>query len=290
MTSPTCARRCRPVPGVNIVIADREFTVRPGFVLPVHNADIDIIMDYPEPVTSRPKIVTVGRRQERLYLSCGDFFPLKTPKKFLNPPNPTLDSPQVAAWAKNRAKYRYVPNGPSRNGTIQFICPQCAGNVIIAHNTRMGKHKGGLPRGVPSLPTKRLKQWCCNGSVSIRADERNQWQPLSWGSEPHVALYRWGRSRIENTNGLLKHDGGMDPRACEAPGNEAHSMAVLALTMANNVSFAAKDLLADPPADNCPKAEASLFCVTPALHGSNGTSNGAARSGRDLALSGRAPP
>ena len=44
------------------------------------------------------------------------------------------------------------------------------------------------------------------------------------------------------------------------------------------------------PADDCPKAEASLFCVTPALHSTNGTSNGAARSGRNVALSSRAPP
>ena len=86
----------------------------------------------------------------------------------------------------------------------------------------------------------------------------------------------------------------MDPRACEASDVEPHSMTVLALTVANNVSFAAKDALASPPADDCPKAEPSLFCVTPALHSSNGTgngtSNGAAHSGRNVALSSRAPP
>ena len=278
------------LPNLNIVSADREFTVRPGFVLPVHKADIDVIMDYPEPVTSRPKIVSVGRRQERLYLSCGDFFPLKTPKKFLKPPSPKHNSPQVTAWATDRAKYRYVPNGPSRNGTIQLLCPQCAGNVIIGRKTRMGKHKGSLPPGVPSLPTRQLKPWCCNGSISIRAEERNQHQSLSWGSEPHRDFYSWGRSRIENSNGLVKHEGGMDPRACEASDVEPHSMTVLALTVANNVSFAAKDPRSDPPADDCPKAEASLFCVTPALHSTNGTSNGAARSGRNVALSSRAPP
>ena len=84
----------------------------------------------------------------------------------------------------------------------------------------------------------------------------------------------------------------MDPRACEASDVEPHSMTVLALTVANNVSFAAelKDALASPPADDCPKAEPSLFCVTPALHSSNGTSNGAAHSGRNVALSSSAPP
>ena len=82
----------------------------------------------------------------------------------------------------------------------------------------------------------------------------------------------------------------MDPRACEASDVEPHSMTVLALTVANNVSFAAKDPRSDPPADDCPKAEASLFCVTPALHSTNGTSNGAPRSGRNVALSSRAPP
>ena len=237
---------------------------------------------------------SVGRRQERLYRSCGDFFPLNTPKRFLKPPGPKHNSPQVTAWAKDRAKFRYVPNGPTRNGTQQFLCPQCAGNVIIAKKTRMGKHKGGLPPGVLSLPSRQLKRWCCNGSISIRAKERNQHQSLSWGSESHSAFYQWGRSRIENTNNLVKRDGGMDPRACEAPDVAPHSMAVLALTVASNMSFAAKDPLAGPPAKDCPKAEASLFCVTPALHSTNGTGNGsrngAARPGRNLALSGRAPP
>ena len=183
----------------------------------------------------------------------------------------------------------YEPIGPSRNGTQQYLCPQCAGKVIIAHNTRMGKHKGGLPPGVPSLRSKDLTQWCCNGSISIRADERNQWQPLSWGTEPHRRFYQKARSRIENANGIVKKDGGMDPRACPAPGIRAHSMALLALAVANNVTLADADQLADPPATDVPVAEASLFCLTPALH-PNGTSNGTAPSGRQAVLSGRAPP
>lgn len=154
-----------------------------------------------------------------------------------------------------------------------------------------------LPPGVPSLPQNELTQWCCNGSISIRAHERNQWQPLSWGTELHRDFYRWGRARIENTNGIVKHDGGMDSRACPAPGIRAHSMTLLALAVANNVTRADADVCADPPATDVPVAEASLFCGTPALHTngrsngtSNGSSNGTTPSGRQTVLSGRAPP
>ena len=42
-------------------------------------------------------------------------------------------------------------------------------------------------------------------------------------------------------------------------------MAVLALAVASNVSFADEDPLADPPTDDVPQAQLSLFCVLPAL-------------------------
>ena len=43
--------------------------------------------------------------------------------------------------------------------------------------------------------------WCCNGSISIRVEDLNQWQPVPWGTRAHQQLYAKGRNRIENTNG-----------------------------------------------------------------------------------------
>ncbi|MXY10815.1 MAG: hypothetical protein F4Z00_12785 [Acidimicrobiaceae bacterium] len=266
----------KALPRLDLIVADREFTTRSDFVRPLHEADIDIIMDYTVTTKERPTIVRVGRRREPLYLSCGDFFPLWMPERFLVPPDPSFSSQETADWAEDRAKYRYVRNGKSKGGTIQFRCPQCAGNVIGAANTRTGPFRKGKRRhlkGIPALGPPFPVQWCCNGTINIRADELDQWQPESWATEMHRRIYGAGRSRIENANGIVKHEGGMDPRACEASGVRPHSMALLALAVANNVTRADADVCADPPTDDVPEAEPSLFCVTSALH-SNGSGNG----------------
>ena len=179
---------------------------------------------------------------------------------------------------------------------MQFVCPQCSGNVIGAHNTRMGRfERTRHPLGVPSLPTKHLQQWCCNGSINIGIADLDWWQPLSWGTTGHKAVYGWGRSRIENCNSILRNAEGLNAEACRASGIRAHSMAVLALAVANNVELAAKDPLADAPANDMPEVQLSLLCVLPAFPSSNGSNGPAATNGHDavgvqLALPLRAPP
>ena len=264
----------KALPRLDVIVADREFTTRSAFVRPLHEADMSVIMDYTVTTKERPGIAYVGRRREPLYESCGDFFPLWLPEQFLVPPDPNLTSQQTVSWAEERSKFRYVAHSKSKGGTIQFLCPQCAGTVIGAANTRMGRFKKRHhPQNTPSLGPPFAEKWCCNGSINIRPEDLDQYQPLSWATELHRRFYWKGRARIENTNGIVKHDGGMDPRACEAAGVRAHSMALLALAVANNVTRADVDLSADPHADDAPEAEPSLFCVTTALH-SNGNGNG----------------
>ena len=149
----------KALPDLNIISADREFTVRPRFVQPVHEADIAIVMDYPEPYTKKTDLVTVGRRGERLLQSCGDFFPLWTPQRFLHPPSPGLTQEQLYDWYEERAKFRYVPNGPSRNGTIPAGAGRaCAGNV------RRSQHQSG-PLQEPPPP-----QGCAVPGSAVRSD------------------------------------------------------------------------------------------------------------------------
>ena len=96
--------------------------------------------------------------------------------------------------------------------------------------------------------------------------------------------------RIENTNGIAKEDCGLSKKSCRAPGVPAHSMAALALAVVSNVKFADEDPLADPPADDVPQAELSLFCVLPAFqsNGSNGT--GAPQVGHTNGTTAALPP
>ena len=275
--APIARELCRALkgalPSFRTFTADREFTPRPALIEWAHANGIDTIMDYARPLTKKITKVTVGQRGELLYQICGDFFPLCIPKRFKKPPDPSLTADKAREFHEALAEWRYVPNGPpDANGTRQFICPQCAGHVRFAAKTRMGKYRHGNHPAL-SLGPPFSQQWCCNGSISIRVEDLNQWQPVPCGTRAHQQLYAAGRNRIENTNGIVKEDGGLSKKSCQASGVPAHSMTALALAVVSNVSFADEDPLADPHPDDVPKAELSLFCVLPAFqsNSNNGT-------------------
>lgn len=295
-SAPVARELCRAVkdslPAFKIVTADREFTPRLVFVEWAHINGIHVIMDYAWPLTKKLDRVTVGQREETLYQSCGDFFPLSLPNKFKDLPDPSLTAEERFDWFEERAKWRYIPNGPpDSNGTIQFICPQCAGHVRFAAKTRMGKYRHGI-HPAPSTGPPFAQEWCCNGSISIHAEYLHRWQPVPWGTRAHRELYGAGRNRIENSNSIFKDDGGMSKKSCRAPGIPAHSMATLALAVVSNVKFADEDPLADPPPDDVPRAKQSLFCVLPAFQtdDSHTTPTHEADNGSNASLPPRAPP
>lgn len=76
---------------------------------------------------------------------------------------------------------------------------------------------------------------------------------MPWATRAHKKLYAAGRSRIENTNSIAKHDGGISSKSCRAPGPLARNMAALALAVVSNVSFAGGDPSATLPPTMCPK-------------------------------------
>ena len=296
--APIARELCRALKGAHpsfrTFTGDREFTPRPALVKWAHANGIDTIMDYPRPLTEKITKVTVGQRGEVLYQICGNFFPLCIPEKFKNPPDSSFTEDETREFFEALAEWRYIPNGPpDANGTRQFMCPQCAGHVRFAAKTRMGKYRHGN-HPAPSLGPPFSQQWCCNGSISIRVEDLNQWQPVPWGTRAHQQLYAAGRNRIENTNNIVKEDGGLSKKSCQAPGVPAHSMTALALAVASNVSFADEDPLADPHPDDMPKAELSLFCVLPAFqsNSNNGTDAHQADhvNGTKAAPPPRAPP
>ncbi len=258
-------------PTFRAVTSDREYTPSRAFVRDLHSHGIDTIMDLKRLEAQKLHEVTVGQRDEVLYQSCGDFFPLCLPDKYKTLPDPKTNSPEeILDWFDDRAPWRYVPNGPpDTNGTRQFLCSQCAGHLRFAANTRMGKHRRGPHPGL-SLGPPFEQEWCCSGSISIAVEDLDKWQPVPWATRAHQALYAAGRGRIENTNNIAKQDVGISRKSCRAPGPLARNMAVLALAVASNVSFADEDPLADPPTDRMPQAELSLFCVLPALSNTPG--------------------
>ena len=274
------------------VTADREFTPRLPFVQVAHTIGVDTIMDYQRRQTEKIKDVTVGQREEVLYQSCGDLFPLCLPDRYKILPNPSdMTEEETLDWFDGRAIWRYVPNGPpDANGTRQFICPQCAGHIRFAAKTRMGKYRRGNHPGL-SLGEPFDREWCCNGSISIRVEDLNQWQPVPWGTRAHKKLYAEGRCRIENTNNIVKAGVGVSKKSCRAPGPIARNMALLALAVVSNLKWAAEDPLADPPNDDMPEAQLSLFCIVPAFgHTTPNDDHANTRTGPQTDPAPRAPP
>ena len=103
-----------------------------------------------------------------------------------------------------------------------------------------------------------------NGAATARSTSTStNWtggSPFRGAPGAQDQLYGWGRARIENTNGVVRNDGGLDPRSCRASGTVAHSMAFLAMALVNNVQLADADPHADSPANDVPRAELSLLC------------------------------
>ena len=257
-----CLALKEALPGFRTVTADREFTPRISFVQWMHANGIATIMDYQRPQTEKLAKVTVGQRGEVLYQSCGDFFPLALPKKYKTLPDPSkLTEEEILNWFDDRAIWRYVPNGPpDANGTIQFICPQCAGHVRFAAKTRMGKYR---VRG-PDHPALSSGPPFTQNMVLQRIDQHPSRRPQPPNGNPCRGAPEHTKNSTEKAATASRTPTASSKTAAAsarkraarnpAPGPLARNMAVLALAVVNNVKFADEDPLADPPTDPpCPK-------------------------------------
>lgn len=119
-------------PNIADVVVDRGYsTKREQFCRRLHEQGINVTMDYTSTDISNPKPIKVGRKGQRLLASCGAFFPLWLPEEMQIPPEDA-----DADWYADRALWRWIPNQNLRNGSIQFICPQCSGKVSTTAKTR----------------------------------------------------------------------------------------------------------------------------------------------------------
>ena len=254
------------LPQLHVMTADREFTEkRESFVKPLHDLDIAVIMDYPRPFIERFDVVTLPNG-ERVYETCGDHFPMWMPEEFLGAPDASLSEVEKHEWYERRARFRYESNGPLKNGKVQKLCPQCAGRVIYAKKTRMGKYKNAPhPDTAVSFGPPFAAGYCCRGSVTLSGDYLRYWQPVPWGTRAQDKLYHRGRTRIENSYSLAKDDGAISGKACRAPGTAPRNMAFLAAAVVNNVQFMEGESTVAKPDDTMPQADLSLYCVEPAF-------------------------
>ena len=177
--------------------------------------------------------------------------------------------------------------------TADTDCPQCAGRMIYAEKTRMGKYRNAPhPDSALSFGPPYAAGYCCRGSVILSGDDLGKWQPIPWGTRAHPKLCNAGRSRIENTYNLAKEDGAISKKACRAPGTAPRNMAFLAMAVVTSVQFMEGESNTVPqPYDNMPQAALSLFCVTPAFtNGSDSTHPISHEEAAEGTAPSRAPP
>ncbi len=97
-----------------------------------------------------------------------------------------------------------------------------------------------LNKSAPSMTVTHDDDACCKGLVTIPVDRLDYWQPTPWGTRAWKTSYV-RRLQVENVNGMVKADGGLDPKACRARGLGAHTLAALAAAIAHNLKLAKSD-------------------------------------------------
>ena len=276
------------------VIADRGITNSgEAFNRPLHRRKINVTMDYknlpgtkiPEP--SKMKLATVGTRsKQQVYVASDGIYALWTPKKYRSLPAKYKTPEQIRRWFEERAKYRWSVHKMFADGRIQFQCPQHAGRVNTTAKTK-GKRQRPVEE-TPKLNLDKSDTKCCEGSVTLTAEQLDTYQQIPYGTTAHQHSYS-RRNQVENSYSILRDRNGLTPHYCRARGLGAHRMAVLALCVANNLHFARID-----PEAAVPPAAANAGCYSgwpcPCNNGT-GTGDGIdAEIDAGLAEPQRAPP
>ena len=135
----------------------------------------------------------------------------------------------AAKWYADRALWRWIPNQNLRNGSKQFICPQCAGKVSTTAKTR--KPQTPYSDG-PHFPIE--DDYCCVSFATVTVNLLDSFQRIPYGTLAWKQSYGQ-RNVIEKANSMLKDKGGLNPRWCRAFGLAAQTIGALALAIVHNL-------------------------------------------------------
>ena len=247
-------------PGIREVLADRGITqLGEAFVRPVHQLELDITMDLKKDEIGIEMIaVGTGKHMQRVNAAAGGFYPPWLPDKFQRVPE-GLTTDKLRKWHADRAIYRW--SAVQRvDGSIQFQCPQCAGRIAtnlktrrknvspnqLAHEIRICNPSDDDPD--IDYHATHYDDTCCKGLATIPFGMLDRWQPIPWGTRAWKKAYN-RRLQVENVNGMVKANGGLDPEFCRARGLGSRTLATLALVVTHNLKLAMTDPLADNPDD-----------------------------------------
>ncbi len=271
-------------PNIREVVADRAYTVkRESFLRPLHEANINVVMDYPAKVVAKADPITLGRRKQPAIINAGTILPewvtpdrytlpehlhskypaettKKQRKKLTKKERKKLRNQQDAArqeWFATRAQEdRFSTNGALRQSTRgrstrPMLCPVHAGRAATPTQTASYK----VPLSSPGSGA------CCGGQVSAYIDELDFYQ-----DHPHGTPVWWKsyhrRSVVEIVIGKLKRLG-LDNDACLAFGLAANTLAAVATIINYNKRLTAKQKL-KKRRQKAKKLAKSIACLTTA--------------------------
>ncbi len=243
--------------GIDEVVADRGFTTkRLTFNRPLHQANINLLMDYKDQVIANPKAVSLGKRGDAAIQHAGTYLHAFTPLNLQVPdevfiktaaaqlkqadidegkqPNSDADYTERATqqWYGQRAKlFTYTVHEHKNNGHKRIVCPVHSGKIAIPATSR-SDHQRAPRITVP----KGHKGQCCPGTVTVRVDELDLFQNVPYGTRAWSAAYR-RRNKVESVIGILKGNGGLEKNNCRAFGLVPRHLAATAIAVAYNLQL-----------------------------------------------------
>ena len=241
-------RARRVAPNISDVIADRAYTVkRESFVRWLHKHRINVTMDHPRTVITRPKAAALGKRRQPVIAHCGTFLPDWAPTNEVVPPARLRRKGQeknLEAWYNRRyGRYGWRPAGPLKKvtsapakarrkarsrGVRKLRCPVCAGHAAIPGNP-------ATTYRAPLVPGPANGN-CCNGKVNALLEDLDQYQECPYGTTVWKKSYA-RRPTVEAAIGKIKAEEGIGNGACQALGLAAYTIAAIAAVVAYNLKL-----------------------------------------------------
>ena len=206
-------------PNAKEVLADRIYSMKNRrFNRRLHQAAMQTVMDLDKSEVKRVRQHMFGTNQHCLIENGGTFFPWWLDEELHKPP-PGLTGKKLRKWYDKRAKFRYsVDEIDTETGNIRFWCPQCAGRIRSNLKTRNPKVK--VNKNAPFIARTDDSEYCCPGRVTVPVKYLDRYQSIPYGTTAWKKS-KDRRNQVENLNGILRNEGGLDDRWCRALGDGA---------------------------------------------------------------------
>jgi len=225
------------------VIADRGYTnKRKTFCRDLHKQGINVVMDYNPKELETAKTVDVGRNgKQQLFLHAGQFFPPWLTDDLLVE-SEGLTGDKLDKWYADRACWRWTVHRYLDDGSVQLICPQCAGRVKTSAKTR----NPSPPKKKP-LPSLHIDdEYCCDGTVTVPVDQLDSFQRIPPKTPAWTDSYKGRRNTSENKNSMHGGKGNFALEWCRVFNMMAFTLGSLMKVIKHNLEEATRFLRNQP--------------------------------------------